>query len=196
MNNARYISISMGGNTLEIDRIIMHSSNAVSKWQGLMASAHSMLGGFSTGIGVWGSPGVALAGAAAIGFLEAAVTNANQKKGFQLLAEAFALGERLRPRGMAMEVSQITGVDRSNPERWRARGEVLSELDIRVIGMFERNRLKKEYHASDDEISTGFIVRRTVQDLVFFPDDFVTCVCGDNIVLVKWCKVDTYRVMY
>jgi hypothetical protein len=60
---------------------------------------------------VWGSPGVALAGAAVIGFLEAAVTNANQKQGFHLLSEANALHARLKSRGLIVSVNEIKNVE-------------------------------------------------------------------------------------
>ena len=194
-SNFQALHISIGGKSIEVDSVLLHSAAAVAKWQGLLATAQPLLGGFTSGVSVWGSPGVALTGAVAIGLLETAVTNANQKKGFQILAEAIALAERLRPRGVFVPVSEIEGVMHPNVESWRARGLVESELDVRNAGMFDKQRLRKEHGATDEEIASGFIVRETQQDLVFFADEFVTCSAKGTRILVKWASIDFYEVV-
>ncbi|HZF46055.1 MAG TPA: hypothetical protein VEZ26_06945, partial [Sphingomonadaceae bacterium] len=93
------LRISIGGMEVQASAVLLHSVTGVRRWQTKIAEAQNLLGGFSTGVSIIGSPGEALAGAAAIGILEAAVSNANQKRGLQLLAEAAEFHERLLSRG-------------------------------------------------------------------------------------------------
>ncbi len=195
MSDALAIHITVSGQKIEIDGILLHSAAAVARWQNQLAQAQSFLGTFSTGISVWGSPGVALAGAAAIGFLEAAVTNANQKQGLHLLGEAIAIHERLKPRGAIIPVSQIAGIDEPVVSRWKSRGTVSSELDVRGKQKWELTNLRNDYGATDEELASGFLIRDTVQDLIILPDDFVTCRSGSRSILVKWSAVETYEVI-
>lgn len=193
MNNFNLLKISIGGKVIEVDSVLLHSAASVAKWQGLIAKAQPLLAGFSTGVGIWGSPGVALTGAVALGLLETAVSNANQKAGFQLLSEAFALASRLRPRGVFIPVSEIGGVDLPHVEHWRARGVVESELDVRSMNAFEKQKIRSDHGATEAEIASGFIVRQTMQDLVFFSDEFVTCNANGKRILVKWSSIDFYE---
>jgi hypothetical protein len=188
--------VTISGHKFEIDGILLHSALAVARWQSLLAQAQALLGTFSSGIGVWGSPGVALAGAAAIGFLEAAVTNANQKQGLHLLGEAMAIYERLKPRGVIMPVSHIIGIDQPVVSRWKSRGAVSSELDVRGKQRWELANLRNDYGATDEELASGFLIRETSQDLIILPDDFVTCRSRDRSILIKWSAVETYEVIH
>lgn len=194
MNDMK-VRVSIGGRLIAVDGVLLHSAAAVSKWQGLLARAQPLLGSFSSGIGVWGSPGVALAGAAAIGLLEAAVTNANQKQGLHFVAEALSLHERLTPRGSFIPVNQISGIELPDLTRWRSRGTVASELDVRSISAGEKARWQKELGATDGEIQSGFIVRETVQDLVVLPNEFVTCISENAQILIKWSAIETYELI-
>jgi hypothetical protein len=195
MNTNQAIIVSIGGRTIEIESVLLHSATAVAKWQGLHASAQPLLAGFSSGIGIWGSPGIALAGAFAIGLMEAAASNANQKRGFQLLVEAYALAERLKPRGVMVPIGEIEGVEHPSIVNWKASGLVQSELDVRQIGMFEKKSLRNDHGATDAEIASGFIVRETMQVLGFFPDDYVTAQSGGKRILIKWASIDFYEVV-
>ena len=186
------VKVGIGGKSLNVEMVTLHSESAVNRWQNLLATAQPLLGNFSSGFGIWGSPGVALAGAAAIGLLEAAVTSANQKQGFQLIAEALALAERLKTRGRAVPVHAISGIERPDVASWRSRGEVESELDIRGKSDADKRRLIAEHTATNEEILSGFLVKNTMQDLVFMPSDFVSCWVEDKEILVRWSAIETY----
>lgn len=163
MGSASKILISVSSQTIVVDAVLLHSAAGVSKWQNLLARAQPLLGTFSSGIGIWGSPGVALAGAAAIGFLEAAVTNANQKQGLHLLGEALAMHERLKPRGVFVPITDISAIERPDIARWRSRGSVSSELDVRSAGMLDKAKWRKEVGATDDELRSGFSCHRSAK---------------------------------
>lgn len=195
MTGASSIHVRVSGQTVVIDGVLFHSAAAVRRWQGLLAKAQPMLAGFSTGIGIWGSPGVALAGAAAIGFLEAAVTESRQKQGLQLLAEASQAHDRLRPRGTIVPVAQISGIETPDVSYWKAHDRVLSEADVRNMGMFDKLKLRNEWGATDEEIKSGFVRRETMQDLIVLPDSFVTCLSGDRTIQIKWSTVDIYELV-
>lgn len=188
------IHVTVGGKTIAVDGVLFHSAAAIAKWQRLLAEAQPLIGSFSSGISIWGSPGVALAGAAALGFLEAAVTSANQKKGFHILAEAYAAHERLKPRGVIIPISDISNCESPALSNWKARGNVPSEMDVRNMGRAELAGLKERYGATDEELWSGFLIRDTVQDLMILPDEFVACSCDGRLVMVKWDRVETYEV--
>ncbi|MBF7015192.1 hypothetical protein QUC32_29900 (plasmid) [Novosphingobium resinovorum] len=188
------LQVMVGGKTIAVDGVLFHSAAAIAKWQRLLAEAQPLVGSFSTGIGIWGSPGVALAGAAALGFLEAAVTGANQKRGFHILAEAYAAYERLKPRGVIVPVSDISNCEHPAVANWRARGAVPSEMDVRNMGRAELAGLKDRYGATDEELRSGFLIRETVQDLMVLPDEFVTCRSGGRLMMIKWDRVETYEL--
>lgn len=195
METYSHINVCVGGQRAQIDAVLLHSASAVKKWQELLAKAQPLLAGFSSGLAVIGSPGEALAGAAAIGFLEAAVSNANQKQAFKLLVEATEMHDRLKPRGIFVPVSEMQGVISPDVSAWKARGKVESEADVRSMGMFEKSRFRKEWGASDEEIKSGFVVRETEQDLIVLPDNFVTCRTGDRLIQVKWSSIDIYEAI-
>ena len=111
------------------------------------------------------------------------------------MTEAVALHERLKQRGVFVPVNEINEISSPSISRWHSRGEVDSEMDVRQIGMFDRSRLKKEYGATDEEISAGFIIRKTIQDLIILPDDFVTCECDGKIVMIKWSNVEMFELV-
>jgi hypothetical protein len=179
---------------MAVDGVLFHSAAAIAKWQKLLAEAQPLIGSFSSGISIWGSPGIALAGAAALGFLEAAVTSANQKKGFHILAEAYAAHERLKPRGVIIPISDISNCEHPAVTNWGARGNVPSEMDVRNMGRAELASVRDRYGATDDELRSGFLIRETVQNLMVLPDDFVACSCEGRLVMIKWDRVETYEL--
>lgn len=195
MSAATVVHVTVGGQKIEIEGVLLHSAGAVARWQKLLAQAQPLLGSFSTGVGIWGSPGVALAGAVALGFLEAAVTNANQKQGLHLLGEALSVHDRLKPRGIVMPIGQISGIEEPAVSRWKSRGVVTSEIDVRGMQKWEKANLQRDYGATDAELASGFLVRETTQDLIVLPDDFVTCRSGGRSILVKWSSVETYEIV-
>ena len=190
----RYLDVTFSGTSVRANAVLLHSASGVRRWQAQIAEAQNLLGGVSTGIGFIGSPGFVLAGAAAIGILEAAVNNANQKKGLKVLAEAVQFHERLLERGVWVPVQEINGIGRPHPGNWSAEAEVEGELDLTGKGMFEKARLMSEWSISKEEAAAGLVYRSKRQPVVFLQDEFVWLNGEGGPIGVRWSAVDSYQL--
>jgi hypothetical protein len=189
------VKITVGSLNLEVDDIKLHPVEDVQAWQEKLGEAQEQLGGFSTGIGVLSSPGVAIASAAAIGILEAAVTSSKEKKGLRLLAEASRMLAQLRAGGEFVAVSEIEGVASPLPSDWcvMRTGKVVTDLSS--YGIFERNKVIEKHNVTVGETFAGKFEREgLVRSLVVLPDEFVWTRTAQGDIAVRWTSVASYSV--
>ena len=195
MQGATKLKVCISGQSIEIESVTMHSTFAILRWQKLLAEAQQLMANFSTGIGFIGSPEFVFAGAAAMGMLESMVTNANHKRGLEILLEAHALHSRMSGRGVFVPVSKMAGVESPAPSNWSSRGLIESEMDVRGIEKWKIKELKERYGATDQELQTGFLIRTTEQDLSVMPDEFITCISSGRHVQLKWSSIEVYELV-
>lgn len=115
------LQVETAHSNLQVSDIKMFHAKAVAQWRGLMAAAQEKLGGVQTGLGFIGSPGWVATGALVLGALESALSSASAKAGVKLLGEANGLLDEIHHRGVFIPVADITGIDRPQPETWRAK---------------------------------------------------------------------------
>jgi len=108
------------GKQLSVARLMLFPDPDIRQFLSLKAKAQQELGGFSTGIGFWGSPEWAIGGAAALGLVESLVSNAKAKQGLKTLNEAEQAQTRLRTLGVFFDIHAIDGIWQPDPSAWRA----------------------------------------------------------------------------
>ena len=190
---AEQLFVTVTGHKLEVDAIKLHPEADVRAWQEKLGEAQEQLGGFSTGIGVLGSPGVAIASAAAIGIFEAAVSSSKEKKGLRLLGEAAEMLSRLREQGEFVSVAEIEGTTSPLPADWSVKrlGKVVTDLSS--YGAFERMKIVEKHKVTFGESMSGSFEREgMVPAFVVLPDEFVWIRTQHGDVAVRWSGVECY----
>ena len=104
----------------------------VKRAQELQREAQSNLGGVSTGLGFWGSPGWVLGGALTLGLLESAASGIAAEQGLRQLQEADAILGKVREGGRFVPVACIENVHYPSPASWRSLA-VEPEQDLEKI---------------------------------------------------------------
>jgi len=85
--------ILASGDDFSIEQIKLFDANEVARIFALKQNAQSLLGGVSTGIGFWGSPGWVVGGALALGFLEGLLSQSAAKKGARMLPRLMSVNK-------------------------------------------------------------------------------------------------------
>jgi|GEM_PF-2854878 len=108
------------GQQLTVSKLMLFPEQYIQQFLTLKAKAQEELGGFSSGIGFWGSPEWAIGGAAALGLVESLISNAKTKKGLETLNEAARMQAKMRSMGVFFEIHSISGNWQHDPYAWRA----------------------------------------------------------------------------
>lgn len=160
----------------------------------LRAKAHEEMGGFSTGLGFWGSPGWVIGGAAALGFVESLISNSKIKKGLELLKAATEKHENLKTKGAFFPISSIDGIDRPNPSHWRATQVSQFQIDLNPMGILEKGRIIQQYNISREKITGGIATATAPMGHIHSEDEFVWVEVDGHPTAVRWNFVETYRL--
>src|SRR5258707_3807369 len=100
----RLMLLLSSGQTLKVRGIELFPAEELAKVAGLRGDAAQKLGGVSTGLGFIGSPGWVIGASAALGFLEAALSDGAKKSGLRLLSQAEGLSDAVRSQGRLFEI--------------------------------------------------------------------------------------------
>jgi hypothetical protein len=161
----------------------------------LRAKAQEEMGGFSTGLGFWGSPGWVIGGAAALGFVESLISNSKVKKGLELLKTAAEKHENLKTKGAFFPISSIDGIDRPNPSNWRATQVSQFQIDLNPMGILEKGRVIQRYKISREQITDGIATVTAPMEHIHNEDEFVWVEVDAQPTAVRWNFVETYRLV-
>lgn len=182
------------GNELIVNRVMLFPETDIQQIFLLRTKAQEELGGFSTGLGFWGSPGWVIGGAAVLGFAESLVSNSKMKKGFNILKEAAVKLEQLKTKGVFFNVSAIEGIDRACPGDWRASQVSQFEIDLKPMGFMQKGEIIRRYNISRNQISDGTATVTGTVGFVHNDDDFVRFEVQGEQVAVRWTCIERYRL--
>lgn len=161
--------------------------------QSLRAAAQEELGGFSTGLGFWGSPGYVVAGAAILGIVESLVSNSKTKKGLEMLAQAAATYEQARGHGAHFAISEVNGIDRPHPTVWRAtKTTQVIVKDVQAMGVSKFGQFLRQYNISKENITNG--IAAFTGTFIHNEDEFVSIKVDDQSVAVRWSEIASYQL--
>lgn len=97
------VALLSSGQTLKIQGVTLYPTESIAVISGLRPEAASKMGGVSTGMGFIGSPTWAIGTGAALGFLESVASDAAQKNGLKMFAEADRIQMRCLHKGYCSE---------------------------------------------------------------------------------------------
>jgi hypothetical protein len=146
-NTNRVINITLAsGAHYEVSHVMLYHGPTVKRAQELQAEARKNLGGVSTGLGFWGSPGWVLGGALALGLLESAASGIAATQGFQQLQEVEEIEQEIRGRGCFIPVGSIDNVDYPIPRLWVTDALSCTSVvsDVEVLNKWRLKRLATE----------------------------------------------------
>jgi hypothetical protein len=144
------VLILASGQTIKVRRVKLFDERLVNEVAVLRAKAAKGLGGVSTGIGFWGSPGWVLGGAAAMGFIEGMLSQSARTKALEDLK--LAEGKRLEmlARSKYFNAGEIMNGDDPHPAVWRASGNTKIRVDN--LGWMQKNAVFAQHGKSKADI--------------------------------------------
>ena len=192
-SDARILLDMSSGKQLIVSRVMLFPEADFHEVVSLKAKAQEEMGGFSTGVGFWGSPSWALGGAAALGIVESLISGSKMKKGLELLKQAADKYERLKTKGMFHAVSLIDRIDRPSPAYWRAFHTGEFQLDLQSLGWSERERVIQQYKISKAQIDRGIATVTAPRAFIHNEDEFVWVEVDSQPIAVRWNFVECYE---
>lgn len=170
------------GELIQIAAIKLYSEFSVEEASALRAKAMKQLGGWSSGMGAWGSLGHVVMTSAVIGAIEHAISKGLSKEGMVLLAQALEAENRVRAEGKYLPIAEIVNLQHPIPSLWRV--------------PFERE-------TSEIVINRGFFSETETKKIVMVPCAYVHN--GDEFVWIKadagkehgvrWAHVEKFVVL-
>jgi hypothetical protein len=161
-----------------------------------MALAQQQLGGVSTGIGFLGSPGWAIGGALALGFLENALSSAKAKEGLQTLERANSALEAVRTASRIFDISDVPNIHIPVPAAWYASGEGTKKVEMSKVSMFDRGKFLRDHGLSKADVVGGIAEVASSIQFVGLGEEFLTFIMREGErVQVRWASVDTFRLV-
>ena len=143
------------GTQLLVAEITLYPKDLVRKAQGLTAEAKKKFGGFSTGLGFWGSAEWVIGGSLLLGAAESLVSGSMANEGVELLKRLEQLLQEIRKSAKPIPVSQIANVELLTPSYWIAsyRRDVEYEETIMLPDGFLgiKTKFKIEKHQKVEE---------------------------------------------
>lgn len=110
--------MSIGGREVRARGLTLYPGPEVAEWRAMLAQAQQELGGSSSSIGLFGSPGWVLGGAMVLGALESVLNSAKAQEGVRTLGRANEALKHLRERGETFPFNQLRNLSTPNPSAW------------------------------------------------------------------------------
>jgi hypothetical protein len=140
------------GETLSVRRVMLYNANNVNEIMALRAQAQQNLGGVSTGIGFWGSPGWVIEGALVLGAIENWLSNKSAKLGMEQMTQARQKYLHMMTTGLWFDVPLVANFNLPQPALWSA--ITTREVKQEVLGPF----LKKKTETALSRPTVRFVV--------------------------------------
>ena len=182
------------GKQLSVSRVLLFPEPVIQQVLLLRAKAQEELGGFTTGLGFWGSPGWVIGGAAALGFVESLISNSKTKKGLELLKEAAQKYEQLNGKGSFFAIGSIEGISQPNPATWHATQVAEFQIDLNPMGLIEKGQTIQRYDITRKQIENGVATVTGPIGFVHNEDEFVLVEVDAQPIAVRWSSVESYQL--
>ena len=190
------VIVLASGQTLKVRRVKLFEADKVNEIASLKASAMQSLGGVSTGIGFWGSPGWALGGAAVLGVVEGLLSSAARKQGAEQLRAAQNKYQEMQSGAMFFDAMQVLNTQTPYPQAWSAFGENVRYLDVSQLNWLSKKNLLREHNKTETDIEKingkSCLVIRTEKRYIHDGDEFVAIETAIGTLSIRWSHVAGY----
>lgn len=191
---SRILVMSIGGREVRARGLTLYPGPEVAEWRATLAQAQQELGGSSSGIGLFGSPGWVIGGAMVLGALENALNSAKAKEGVRTLGRANEALKGLRERGETFSIDQLRNLSTPNPSAWVGDGEGTKSIDLNKVAFLDRAAVAKSHGKTKADAVNGIL--RVDADVLYvgLDEDFVLFELEDGCPLhIRWSSVDSFR---
>lgn len=191
------------GKQIAATEIMLFPEAEIVKIMQLKSRAQEELGGFSSGVGFWGSPEWALGGALALGFVESLISNSKMKKGMEILKDAAAKQVKLRELGSFITISDINGIHRPTPSEWNAnKAGVIENTRVNLDAMtsHDRNETIKKFNLGPEynrgDVSVAIIpTQLPPTPYIYDGNDFITVKSEGKTISLRLALIESYELI-
>ncbi|HMJ27712.1 MAG TPA: hypothetical protein VK512_03235 [Xanthobacteraceae bacterium] len=187
------------GKELVAKRVMLFPETDIQQIFALRAKAQNEMGGFSTGLGFWGSPGWVIGGAAVLGLAESLISNSKMKDGLAILQQVAAKAEHLKSKGKFFDVAEIEGIQWARPGDWRAIQIQQSEMirpSLGTIGSYAGKFVRAVVKDGDiPEVETNRMTETNRLGFIHDDNDFITFEVRGEAVAVRWDTIERYQLI-
>jgi hypothetical protein len=176
----------------EVSQIALYPDTAVDQIAALISKARAKLGGISTGIGFWGSPGWVLGGVAVLGLLEGMASKAAATEGINLLTEANLQIVRLKKSQEFFSPEEIENINIPDPDFWAAKRITSTEHDLSNLVPLERRQFLSDNGLLTRDIRDNKIFIRKKNRFVQ-TGDFLLIKSNERELFLRWSAVITWQ---
>ncbi|MDB5738586.1 MAG: hypothetical protein JWO65_2254 [Sphingomonas bacterium] len=187
--------IGVNGREIAATAILMYPEPIVRAWQGLMANAQAELGSSSgVAVGFLGSAEWALGGAALMGILNAASSNAKAKKAVAYLKDAEAKRDEMMAGATFVDVGSIANIQLPDPSVWIGQRAGQTEVRMKDVDLFKRGSFLRSHGLSKENVRGGKVSVASTDRLVRVENNFVALNTAEGEVSIRWSMVASYRI--
>ena len=193
-SESRLLQLTLAaGDTRYVEQIMLFDAAAVAEIAALKQKAMTLLGGVSTGIGFWGSPGWVIGGVAALGILENALSQTAAKEGVKVLTKAYEAEHRLRAAGRFFPVHEIDLIHVQLPQLWSGMAVGNAEQPTSSFYEWQLKDIAKERGVSlKTLLSQPTITFQGEARFVYNGDEFITVIAEKRIAHIRWSAVTAF----
>jgi hypothetical protein len=186
------------GIELIANRVMLFPEADIREILSLRAKAQEALGGFSTGLGFWGSPSWAIGGAAILGFAESLISNSKTKEGLKVLQEVAVKVEHLKRKGLYFDIAMIEGIYWARPGEWRAiqvQQYESARPSSESIGTYAAKFVRAVVNDTDMQTKreTALVTDRI--GFIYDDNDFINFEVRGEPVAVRWSTIERYQLV-
>lgn len=190
------IKISLtSGDTYEFEKVGLYPNHLVSQVAVLRQQAATKLGGYSSGLGFWGSPGWVIGGALVLGALESVASQGMQSEALALLRKAAKLLEDLQEQRAFFMTVDIRNISEPCPEKWLAQTPAKKKHDLSALQLnyFERKQWLKARSLTEADVVNNTVTIEETAQYVIGDSDFFFFMSKSREVAIRWSTVCSYE---
>jgi hypothetical protein len=188
------ITIHMvSGQKLSLQKLMLYPAPILSQAANARASAMKALGGTGVGLGVFGTPGVALAGAVALGVLSSLMASAANKAAAESLQKAQATFDKAKEKGRYFDITEIAGLHVPDPTAWSALGDSCEALvSISAFSKDEKKRFCEMHNLKYGAFMDTNVLIPIPVPYAHSGEDFVYGTDESGEVAFRWSHVEAF----
>ncbi|SBW05908.1 hypothetical protein KL86APRO_12041 [uncultured Alphaproteobacteria bacterium] len=191
------------GKSLEISAVFLCPRDEVLEAMRLQSAAAGKMGGISSGLGLWGSPGWVVGGMLAVGALEALASKSAYKEGVEIAQQAAHRMRTARENGKFIPVANISGLESPQPTDWvgRPEGRVVVRVNGVPLAQVDALCAANGIDPATVYVHRGLIGTKFLMDEIRVADtrnfihtgtEFLTVLSDGEVIQVRWTDVTTY----
>jgi len=118
---SKYVKVLMtSGQEIEFNKVKLYDMTLIGNLESLRQASATNLGGYSSGVGFYGSAESVAVASIVTGIIDSSVSNSMAKKGMAQLTEIANLAKQIRDTAVYLQVSSIENIRYPDLGLWRA----------------------------------------------------------------------------